>query len=76
MKKKSLNVKNKVNSQILKNLNNKRIFKVYKELEISLINKGRFAVALSGGSDSLALAFAAKCFSFLWFNYNLSTISC
>jgi tRNA(Ile)-lysidine synthase len=65
MKKKSLSVKNKVNNQILKNLNNKRIFKVYKELEISLINKGRFAVALSGGSDSLALAFAAKCFSIL-----------
>ena len=65
MKKKSLNVKNKIHKRVLNYLNNKRIFKIYKELELSLFSKDRFAVALSGGPDSLALAFVAKCFSIL-----------
>ena len=65
MKKKSLNVKNKIHKQVLKYLNNKRIFRIYKEFELSLLDKDKFAVALSGGPDSLALAFVAKCFSIL-----------
>jgi tRNA(Ile)-lysidine synthase len=65
MKKKSLNVKNKIHKKILKYLNNKKIFKIYKEFELFLLNKGRFSVAVSGGPDSLALVFVAKCFSIL-----------
>ena len=63
MKKKSLNVRSKTHKQILKYLNNKKILKIYEEFEKSLSIKGRFAVAVSGGPDSLALAFLAKCFS-------------
>ena len=54
MKKKSLNVRSKTHKQILKYLNNKKILKIYEEFEKSLSIKGRFAVAVSGGPDSLA----------------------
>ena len=65
MKKKSLSVKNKTHKQILKYLNNKEILKIYKEFDKSINIKGSFAVAVSGGPDSLALAFLSKCFSII-----------
>jgi len=61
MKKKSLNAK----KIILKYLNNRQILKIYKEFEKSLDTKERYAVGLSGGPDSLALAFLSKCFSII-----------
>ena len=65
MKKKSLNAKKKIHNSILKNLTNKKILKIYKEFKNSLNIKNNFAVAVSGGPDSLSLAFLAKCFSLI-----------
>ena len=65
MKKKSLNAKKKIHNSILKHLTNKKILKIYKEFRSSLNIKNNFAVAVSGGSDSLSLAFLAKCFSLI-----------
>jgi len=59
MKKKSLNAK----KIILKHLNNNQISKIYKKFEKSLDSNEKYAVALSGGPDSLALAFLAKCYA-------------
>ena len=50
--------------KLLKNkLNNKRINRIYKRFEESLSINENFAVAVSGGPDSLALAFLAKIYS-------------
>ena len=50
--------------KLLKNkLDNKRISKVYKKFKKSLDINENFAVAVSGGPDSLALAFLAKIYS-------------
>ena len=65
MKKKSLIVKKKVHNLILKYLNNKKILKIYKEFKSSLNISNNFAVAISGGPDSLSLAFLAKCYSLI-----------
>ncbi len=65
MKKKSLTAKKKVHNQILKHLANKKILKVYKEFTKFLNIKYNFAVAVSGGPDSLSLTFLAKCFSLI-----------
>ena len=65
MKKKSLNAKKKIHNSILKHLTNKKILKIYKEFRSSLNIKNNFAVAVSGGSDSLSLAFLAKCYSLI-----------
>ena len=64
MKKKSLSVrKKKHNNLILKHLNNKNIFKVFKEFKKTIDVKSSYAAAISGGPDSLALAFLCKCIS-------------
>jgi tRNA(Ile)-lysidine synthase len=60
---KNLSVKSKDHQKILSYLNNKKIFKIFKEFSKSLNTKENFAVAVSGGPDSLALAFLAKCYS-------------
>ena len=44
-------------------LNNKKINKIYKVFESSLDLNDNFIVAVSGGPDSLALAFLAKIYS-------------
>ena len=67
MKKKSLNVKKTTPSHILGNFKNKKISKIYSKFE-EIINSNtskpqKLAVALSGGPDSLALAYLAKCYS-------------
>ena len=59
MKKKSLNAK----KTILKYLDNNQISKIYNKFEKSLDANEKYAVALSGGPDSLALAFLTKCYS-------------
>jgi len=62
---KNLSVKNKTHKKILNHLNNKEILKTFKIFLTSLGKdvKGNIAVAVSGGSDSLALAYLAKCYS-------------
>ena len=60
---KNLSAQNKTHKEILKHLNTKKISKVYKEFSNSLMIKENLAVAVSGGPDSLALAYLAKCYS-------------
>jgi tRNA(Ile)-lysidine synthase len=60
---KNLSVQNKKHKKILSQLNQKKIFKVYNEFLSSLKTKGDLAVAVSGGPDSLALAYLTKCYS-------------
>ena len=63
MKLKNLSAQNKNHKEILKHLNTKKISKIFKEFSSSLIIKEDLAVAVSGGPDSLALAYLAKCYS-------------
>jgi len=63
MSQKSLSVKNKIHKKILSNLNNKEISRIFKEFKNSLNIKNDFAVAVSGGADSLTLAFLSKCYA-------------
>ena len=67
MKRKSLTVKNKVHKKILSYLKNKEFKKIYKNFEEFLRYRKikSFVVSLSGGSDSLALAYFSKCFQIL-----------
>ena len=69
MKQKSLSVKNKIHKLIFGYLKDKRISQIYKKFENTLSINSKFAVALSGGPDSLALVFLARCFAL---KYSLS----
>jgi tRNA(Ile)-lysidine synthase len=60
---KSLSAQKKNHKKILKHLNTKEISKIFKEFSNSLIPREDLAVAVSGGPDSLALAYLAKCYS-------------
>ena len=60
---KNLSVKTKVHKDLRNKLNNTRINLIYKRFEKSLNLKENFAVAVSGGADSLSLAFLAKVYS-------------
>ena len=62
---KNLSAKNKTHKKVLNHLNNKEILKTFKEFLTSLGGEiiGNIAVAVSGGPDSLALAYLAKCYS-------------
>ena len=62
---KNLNVKNRTHKKTLNYLSNKKILKIYKEFSSLTKSKESFAVAVSGGPDSLSLAFLAKCFSLI-----------
>jgi tRNA(Ile)-lysidine synthase len=63
MNQKSLSVKNKTHKKTLSHLGDKKILRIYREFENSLNINRKFAVAVSGGPDSLSLAFLANCFS-------------
>ncbi|MDA8997204.1 tRNA lysidine(34) synthetase TilS [bacterium] len=63
MNQKSLSAQNKTHKQILSFLKNQKISKVYTEFSSSLNTRKNLAVAVSGGPDSLALAYLAKCYS-------------
>ena len=66
MKQKSLNVKRAKRRKLISFLINKKINNIYKKFlsNISIINNyNKFAVALSGGPDSMALAFFSKCYA-------------
>jgi len=61
---KNLSVKNKIHKKILYHLTNKKILKIFEEFSTSLADvKDNIAIAVSGGPDSLALAYLAKCYS-------------
>ena len=60
---KNLSAQNKAHKEILSHLNTKKISKIYNEFSSSLKVKEDLAVAVSGGPDSLALAYLAKCMS-------------
>ena len=60
---KNLSVKTKVHQDLRNKLNNIRINLIYKRFEKSLNLIENFAVAVSGGADSLSLAFLAKVYS-------------
>jgi len=63
MSPKNLSVKTKIPKILINSLNNKKIKKIYNKFEKSLNINENFAVAVSGGPDSLALAFLAKVYS-------------
>ena len=60
MNQKSLSVQNKTHKKILSFIKNQKISKVYDEFSSSLGVRRNLAVAVSGGPDSLALAYLAK----------------
>ena len=60
---KNLNVINKTHKILKKNLDNHRIKKIYNNFEKNLNISENFVVAVSGGPDSLALAYLAKIYS-------------
>ena len=65
MKKRNLSAKKKIHNFYLEKLNNPKIRKIYLEFEKKLrkFNSTKFCVAVSGGADSMALAFLAQCYS-------------
>jgi tRNA(Ile)-lysidine synthase len=63
MNRKNLSVKNKIHKKITRHLNKKKLFEIFDKFSSSLDIKESFAVAVSGGPDSLALAYLAKCFA-------------
>ena len=60
---KNLSVANKIPKLFNNKLKNKKIRQIYNKFENSLKVKENFAVAVSGGPDSLALAFLSKIYS-------------
>ena len=60
---KNLSVQNKKYKKIFSPLSQKKISKIYNEFSFSLKTKKNLAVAVSGGPDSLALAYLTKCYS-------------
>jgi len=60
---KNLSAQSKKHKKALHQLNSKKILKIYNEFSSSLVVKENLAVAVSGGADSLALAYLTKCYS-------------
>ena len=63
MSHKNLNARIKIPKLLIDKLKNKKINSIYKRFEQTLNINENFAVAVSGGPDSLALAFLAKIYS-------------
>ena len=63
MSHKNLNAKIKIPKHFKGKINNKRVKQVYRRFEKSLDNIDKFVVAVSGGPDSMALAFLSKIYS-------------
>ena len=61
---KNLSVKNKIPSKYKSKLNNQKVNQIYRKFENSFKINQNFIVAVSGGADSLALAFLTKLFAF------------
>ena len=64
MSQKNSNVSIRIPKILQKQLNNKKIGKIYKNFEKNLNLDKNFAVAVSGGPDSLALAVLARIYAF------------
>ena len=60
---KNLSAKNRIPNLLKEKLDKKKIIEIYKKFEKSVDINENFAVAVSGGPDSLALAFLAKIYS-------------
>ena len=60
---KNLSATIKIHKLLINKLKNKKIKQIYKKFEKSLNLNENFAVAVSGGPDSLALAYLAKVYS-------------
>ena len=60
---KNLSAKTKIPKTLINKLNDKKIIQIYGNFEKSLSIDDNFIVAVSGGPDSLALAFLAKIYS-------------
>jgi tRNA(Ile)-lysidine synthase len=60
---KNLSAQNKNHKKILNHLNTKKVSEIFKEFSSSIKIKKKLAVAVSGGPDSLALAYLTKCYS-------------
>ncbi len=60
---KNLSVRNKIPNQYKVKLSNRRVNQIYKKFENSFNMDSNFIVAVSGGADSLALAFLTKLFA-------------
>ena len=60
---KNLSAKIKIPKLLENKLKNKRVNQIYKKFDKSLKIKQNFAVAVSGGSDSMALAFLSKIYA-------------
>ena len=60
---KNLNAKNKIPKILKEKLNNKKVNSLYKNFEKSLNLNQNFIVAISGGPDSLSLAYLSKIYS-------------
>ena len=65
MKKRNLSAEKKIHNFYLKKLNDEKISKIYSEFKKNLDNQNqkKICLAISGGSDSMALAFLSKCHS-------------
>jgi tRNA(Ile)-lysidine synthase len=65
MKKRNLSAKKRIHNFFLNKLKNPKIKKIYSEFKKNLEyhNPKKLCLALSGGPDSVALAFLAKCYS-------------
>ena len=65
MKKRNLSAAKRIHKFYLDKLKNPKIKKIYLEFERNLgsFNLAKFSIAVSGGIDSMALAFLAKCHS-------------
>lgn len=65
MKKRNLSAKKKIHNFYFKKLKNLRIKKIYLQFEKNLgkSHLNKLSIAVSGGPDSMALAFLAKCHS-------------
>ena len=61
---KNLSVKNKIPNKYKVKLNNQKVNQIYKKFEKSFKIDRDFIVAVSGGADSLALAFLTKLYAF------------
>jgi len=60
---KNLSVKTKIRKNLINKLKNKKINLIYRKFEKSLNINENFVVAVSGGPDSLALAYLSKVYS-------------
>jgi len=60
---KNLSARNKIPNQYKIKLSNRRVNQIYKKFENSFNIDSNFIVAVSGGADSLALAFLTKLFA-------------